>query len=215
MRRFVCTTILLTLSISLRGVMGQMNFFASGGDVAFSNNISESCLAAMNTTLKCPSQFTSYPNSDYAGPFSKTELDGFCSPTCVASLRDYRSGVASKCSKDPTIFNDIPTSFLGDRMAAYQNRTCLKDERGGNYCNSKSYALIAAQRKSVLIKCSVVNANWTQSLPNHDIAFNMLPKANLCSICFLGLLRAIESTPYSNYDESFVTPYQDAQKGQL
>lgn len=62
---------------------------------------------------------------------------------------------------------------------------------------------------------SVINANWTQALPQRDIAFADLPKTYLCSYCYLSLLQAIQSTPYSNYDESFVGPYQDAQKGEI
>ena len=194
-----------------------MNFFAASGDFAFDNPVSEACLTALNSTLTCASQFTSYPSSDYQGPFTSTELDGFCSSDCTSSLAQYRSSVSSNC-KDDQPFNDIPTTFLGDRMDAYQNRTCMKDKSSGEYCNSKSGSwltsrLLPSDRAGSNMS-PVVNGNWTSDLPDQDFALADLRKENLCSDCFLSLLQAIQSTPYSNYDESFVAQYQDAQKGQ-
>lgn len=59
----------------------------------------------------------------------------------------------------------------------------------------------------------VVNADLTQTLPDHDMAFADLPKTKLCSYCYFRLPQPMESTPYSGHDESFVGPYQDAQTG--
>ena len=64
----------------------QMNFLAAIGSVAFDNSTSPACVAAINSSLSCPSQFTNYPISDYAGPFTMEALDSFCSATCSASL---------------------------------------------------------------------------------------------------------------------------------
>ena len=60
----------------------------------------------------------------------------------------------------------------------------------------------------------VVNANWTRTLPNYDVLLQDLPKQYLCSGCHLSLLEALQSTPYSNYDESFVEQYQAVQRGE-
>ena len=121
----------------LQHVTGQMNFFASSnGAIAFENDLSQACLTAMNTTLQCPSQFTTYPNSDFSGPFSNAELDAFCSPACRSSVAEYKSAVSSSCDHSKPIFDNVPATFVIDRMAAYQNRTCLEDPNG-NYCSSE------------------------------------------------------------------------------
>ena len=114
----------------------QMNFFAASGDVGFDNPVSSACSTALNSTLQCESRWAMYPNNDYAGPFNKTELDGFCSTTCISSLVAYRSKVITSCKNDVP-FQDIPASFVAERMLAYRNRTCLKDKASGDYCNSK------------------------------------------------------------------------------
>ena len=118
--------------------VAQMNFFAANGDVAFDSPVSSACSTALNTTLKCESRWTNYPNDDFGGPFNTTELDGFCAPTCTSSLESYRSDVLTSCKNDVP-FEDIPATFVGDRMIAYQNRTCLKDKTSGDYCNGKSF----------------------------------------------------------------------------
>lgn len=65
----------------------------------------------------------------------------------------------------------------------------------------------------MLMLLTVVNGEWQAALPDRDFALAELPRANLCSYCFLALLQAIQSTPYSNYDESFVEQYKEAQAG--
>lgn len=112
----------------------QMNFFAASGEVAFDNPVSSACSTALNSTLQCESRWTMYPNNDFSGPFNTTELDGFCAPTCTSSLAAYRSQVVTSCKNDQP-FEDIHAAFVAERMIAYQNRTCLKDETTGNYCN--------------------------------------------------------------------------------
>ena len=62
---------------------------------------------------------------------------------------------------------------------------------------------------------AVLNGEWQASLPDRDFALDELPKADLCSYCYMSLLQAIQSTPYSNYDESFVDQYKAAQAGKL
>ena len=114
----------------------QMNFLAAIGGVAFDNSTSPACVAAINSSLSCPSQFTNYPISDYAGPFTIEALDSFCSSTCTASISQYQSSVYSNC-KGSRPFQEFPATLAVDRMAAYQRRTCLKDASTGQYCHSK------------------------------------------------------------------------------
>ncbi len=114
----------------------QMNFLAAIGGVAFDNSTSPACIAAINSSLSCPSQFTNYPISDYAGPFTMEALDSFCSGTCTASISQYQSSVYSSC-KGSRPFQEFPATLAVDRMAAYQRRTCLKDASTGQYCHSK------------------------------------------------------------------------------
>ena len=114
----------------------QMNFFAAIGDVALGNNTSLACAASLNSSLNCPSQFTNYPISDYAGPFTSEDLDSFCSSKCTASISRYQSSVLNSC-KGSQPFQEYPATLAADRMAAYQHRTCLKDRPTGQYCHSK------------------------------------------------------------------------------
>ena len=115
----------------------QMNFLTAIGGVALDNSTSLACIAALNSSLNCPSQFTNYPLSDYAGPFTSQELDSFCSSTCTASISSYQSSVSTSC-KTSRPFQEYPATLAADRMAAYQHRTCLKDASTGQYCHSKS-----------------------------------------------------------------------------
>lgn len=130
------TLVLWFLSGLLAIVPAQMNFFSASGDVAFDNPVSSACSSALNSTLECDSRWTNYPNNDFAGPFNTTELDGFCSPICTLSLISYRSSILDSC-KNEQPFQDIPASFVSDRMIAYQNRTCLREKPDGDYCNGK------------------------------------------------------------------------------
>ena len=59
---------------------------------------------------------------------------------------------------------------------------------------------------------SDIMGTWT--LPAYDVSLPDIPKPYLCSNCYLKLLQSIQSTPYSNYDGSFVEPYKAAQAGE-
>lgn len=52
-------------------------------------------------------------------------------------------------------------------------------------------------------------ANYT--LPDTLLSITDLPQAYKCSACYLSFLQAMQATPYSNYDESWVVDYQTIQ----
>lgn len=138
----------------------QMNFFTAIGDVALDNSTSLACAAALKSSLSCPSQFTNYPLSDYAGPFTSEDLDSFCSSTCTASISRYQSSVFNSC-KGSHPFQELPATLAADRMAAYQHRTCLKDMPTGQYCHSKSITtLIEYPLLAVCLSFLAVQALW-------------------------------------------------------
>lgn len=57
-------------------------------------------------------------------------------------------------------------------------------------------------------------ANWTSQLTQgQDTSLADLPKDKLCSYCFMSLLRALQSTPYSNYDYTMADQFAAAQQG--
>ncbi|KAF4552682.1 LysM domain-containing protein 5 [Elsinoe fawcettii] len=167
----------------------QIQFFPS--DTTYENQLSSACVEALATTIQCDAGFTFFPNTDFQGPFeNSSSLDNFCGQSCSKSLASYHDAVSASCGvAEP--YTGVPALYAGDRMWAYQNRTCLKDPASGEYCND-------------------IMRDWI--LPDNDITIDRLPKQYLCSACYLNLLQAIQATPYSNYGPSMVEPYQKAQK---
>ena len=114
----------------------QIQFFPDG--FTSDNVVSTACATALNATIDCNSMFAFYPNLDYQGPFNSTALDQFCSVNCFQSLATYHDAVVQACDNDPDPWDGITATFGGDRLWAYQNRTCLKDKSTGGYCSGRS-----------------------------------------------------------------------------
>ena len=172
------------------------------------------CIEAINATIACPSTLASYVRTDYSSALELPELQSFCAPTCTSSIEAYVSGVSVSCGEGVKVLEGLPASFLADRLFAYHKRTCLKDESGRQYCNSKSTSCLR-KTLSLLTIMSAIMSQWPESLSDKDVAFHNLPKEKLCSSCFLSYLQAIQDTPYSNYDESFVQHYSTVQTGSV
>ncbi|KAL1961764.1 hypothetical protein VTN77DRAFT_1090 [Rasamsonia byssochlamydoides] len=143
------------------------------------------------TIATCDESFIQYPVWDYGGPFENaTARDLFCSSDCTDSLASYSSSVAAACANDPDPWDGIPASFWGDCLAAYQERICLRDLNSTDYCID-------------------IMSNYTW--PDEDVALPDILPDILCSSCFMRHLQAVQSTPYSNYDESWPENYAAAQ----
>lgn len=198
-------SVCVVLSFLVGASLANLQLFPDG--LVPENIVSNVCKAAIiSTVTTCPSTYVLYPVREFGGPFENTtSQEAFCSAGCTSALAKYRTAVTSACAKDPQPWQGIPADFSGDRMAAYQKRMCLKDPSNGEYCigelsHSKVYLL--ANRIDYF-------ANYT--LPATISSITDLPRDYKCSACYLSFLQAMQATPYSNYDESWVADYQTIQ----
>jgi len=196
------------------------------------NVISTGCQQALVANITtCDGSFTYFPNFDYQGPFlNSTAQNLFCSEECSTAFAEYHNNIIEACSKDPQPWEGIPatvrtlliTSVIGfgtdlnslEAIDSGPTRTepvwlillLVLTAMVGHFDSPK------VSNSSTDSSAEVI-ANWT--LPDYDVAFQDLPKDYLCSDCYLNLLHQIQSTPFSNYDESFITNYTLAQSGKL
>lgn len=102
--------------------------------------LSSACLGALLSPVNCDQALATLSSSNYWGPLNGTILDSqICPPSCAASLASYHNSVAAACAKDPQPIAGFPANYFGDRLWAYQNRTCIKDSLSREYCMSKSH----------------------------------------------------------------------------
>lgn len=141
MRSLWDKTLIVTTIVAVWSHLGvaQIQLF-DGNTTELDNPVSAKCANAMAASIDCSDLFTFYPNTDYQGPFDNPDAqDQFCSATCTNSLASFHSQVSNACQNDPDPFEGLPATFGGDRLSAYQQRTCLKDSSTGEYCNSQCF----------------------------------------------------------------------------
>ena len=101
-------------------------------------NLSQACVAALNTTITCDPYIQQLVATDYYGSLGNATLQAsVCAAACGTSLASYHGRVAAACSGDPQPWPGVPAVWAGDVIWATYNRTCLIDPATGRYCVGK------------------------------------------------------------------------------
>jgi hypothetical protein len=105
--------------------------------VVFSAGMSQTCNAALNTSLNCPAndiQLVTY--GMYSVGWNTTQLQGLCTPACNTSLGQLASAVQSGCTNESFNFNSANMTYtdLVDHIRYKVGLICLADTATGQYC---------------------------------------------------------------------------------
>ncbi|RDB24798.1 hypothetical protein Hypma_007466 [Hypsizygus marmoreus] len=173
---------LLLMVILSQRVEGQFKLFPDG--THSTQNLSPGCITALNATITCDPYIQQLVSNDYYGSLGNATLqDAVCTAGCGSSLTSYHASVVQVCASDPQPWPGVPAAWAGDVIWATYNRTCLKDPATGAYCVDQIAAI---------------------NTGDVDLPISSLPHDQLCSSCMIALLKNIQSTPYSNYDASYI-----------
>ncbi|KAF3912551.1 hypothetical protein ABW20_dc0110447 [Dactylellina cionopaga] len=172
------------------------------GDIAGFGNlvtISTACQQALNSTITCDPIVQQLAVNGYSDSLNYTGTAGssyatVCATTCTNSLNQYTSSVKTACGTSTAIFGGLPPTYRGDIIWQWQNTTCQKDTATGLYCAD-----------------FVLNqmATYTGST---SIDYTDLPTSILCAPCQISRWRALQSSPYSGYDEEKQTQWIKVQQ---
>ncbi|KAI5291815.1 hypothetical protein KEM54_006392 [Ascosphaera aggregata] len=155
--------------------------------------LSDGCTEALKSALNCDPYLQSLAASDYYGPVGNDTLqDSLCVESCGSSLSKYHHDTQKACANDPQPWDGIPAVWVGDIYWATYNRTCLKDAKG-DYCTNKI-------------------GDFQKSLGDEDKPLTSLPKDQLCSPCLIALIKQMQGTAYSNYDDELAADWAKIQK---
>ncbi|PPQ88791.1 hypothetical protein CVT25_010476 [Psilocybe cyanescens] len=165
----------------------QFNLFVNG--TQSTTDISQGCITALNATINCDPYVQQLVSADYYGSLNNATLqNSVCAALCGTSLKSYHNAVATACTSDPQPWDGVPAVWAGDVIWATYNQTCLKDPTTGAYC-----------------------VDQLPSTGDVDQDILSLPHTQLCSPCTLALLKVMQSTPFSNYDDSYAQKYAQIQ----
>ncbi|ERF73915.1 hypothetical protein EPUS_05338 [Endocarpon pusillum Z07020] len=148
----------------------------------------------MQASLACDPSLRQVMTEDFWGSMgggNQTIQDQFCDTRCGNDLETYRSTVKQACAGDPQPLPGYPATYWGDSASAAWNQICLKDSQTGAYC------------------VDVLTTFFSGSTTDSD--GTDLPTDQLCSNCVVSLFRAIQSTPYSNYDDTLAAVWTSIQ----
>ncbi|KZF20250.1 carbohydrate-binding module family 50 protein [Xylona heveae TC161] len=167
---------------ALRGA--AYSFFFNNTDFSTQiANISSGCATALQAPLDCDPYLTYVMTSNFYGSLGNDTLQAqFCNATCSNELTSYRTSVASSCAKDPQPVPGYPATYWADSAISAFNHMCMKDQSTGAFC------------------VDVIAGFFANQATDED--GTSLPTSQLCSNCVVDLFRLMQSTSYSNYDDT-------------
>ncbi|KAI5305672.1 hypothetical protein KEM56_003676 [Ascosphaera pollenicola] len=115
---------------------------------------------------------------------NNTIHDHFCSTRCSNGLKAYRQKVVDSCGNDTQPFPGLPAVYWADWAISTFEHLCMKDSKTGEYCPG------------------VIASFFADKPDDYDSDGLDLSESQLCSDCVVSLFKYMQSTPYSNYDES-------------
>lgn len=179
----------------------QLNLFING--TQSTENLSQACTSALNTTIACDAYLLQLASTDYYGSLNNASLQStVCATACGSSLSSYHNNVATACANDPEPWQGIPAVWAGDVLWATFNTTCLKDPGTGQFCIGKTSN--SFDTRDLMISSDVISNSTGFADGDVDQPITSIPQAQLCSPCMITLLGHLQSTPYSNYDDQSV-----------
>ncbi|KAF2000149.1 carbohydrate-binding module family 50 protein [Amniculicola lignicola CBS 123094] len=146
--------------------------------------LSDSCLDALNTTVKgCPVLLS---EASIDNPrLDSTQLAALCTASCRSALTSARSTIKAGCSapNDTIAFDSVvyPATFIIDRFSYTYDLSCRKDASSGRYCDELMFSWLAAG--------------------------NATTKAANCSDCALGSMQTQLNSPFG-FDAEFAQDFQ-------
>ncbi|EGX89976.1 LysM domain protein [Cordyceps militaris CM01] len=142
------------------------------------HNLPDPCKAALTTKIYCDYWVNFFSEPSYYGSLNNATLtESVCDKSCGESLSSWFNNVDANC-KGYSVSGGIPTLYGGRIWAGY-NATCLKDPSTKKYCND-------------------VIADFTTVGSTKD-----MPKAEMCSDCYVQRLAMMQASPYTVYDENY------------
>ncbi|KAF9874723.1 LysM domain-containing protein [Colletotrichum karsti] len=180
--------------------------------------ISETCLAALNTTLPCDEDIFKWTVNVDDIYWTEQDAATLCVPDCTSSARSWTEAVSSACSGDWLVVGDraVPAETLSLRFVEGMEIACLRDTKE-QWCLPHSYNWTGSD--VVQVDCA---ANPTDpwcinpanvSSENSRIS-SLYEDDLLCSECFLNLLyRRVTSEflPNTDHSDYLVAEFQDIQ----
>ena len=165
----------------------------------------------MQAPIACDPYLRDVMTDNYYGPVGTgKKQDSFCNPSCGSGLATYRAAVISACSNDPDPLPGLPASYWVDSATAAWTQLCLKDSSTGRYCVGQSETFVYAGNFLFSKDIDSISALFANS--NDDTDGTELPQSQLCSNCVVSLFRHMQSTAYSNYDDSLALVWSSIQK---
>ncbi|KAH7124727.1 pectate lyase superfamily protein-domain-containing protein [Dactylonectria macrodidyma] len=143
-------------------------------------DLPDSCVSALTERIKCDKLTMDFMTAGMRGSLGEKNItDSVCDKGCGESLKTYFDVVSVACD-GYRVEDAIPTLAGGSIWAGY-NETCLKDTKSGKYCHE------------------IIDA-FT------DVAsIEKMPKAELCSSCWVEHFAIMQRSAYSSYDEFIET----------
>ncbi|KAM0188779.1 hypothetical protein ACHAPI_010388 [Fusarium lateritium] len=140
--------------------------------------VPDTCKTALSAKILCDNWVYTFLEPAYRGSLGNMTLtDSICSKGCGESLKSWFDNVSSACD-GYDVAGDIPT-LHGGRMWAGYNETCVKDSTTSKYCNE------------VILDFTTVSS------------IKDMPRAEMCSECYIKRLAMMQSSPYSYYSDMY------------
>ncbi|KAK2026962.1 hypothetical protein LX32DRAFT_695230 [Colletotrichum zoysiae] len=105
-------------------------------------NLSDSCFAALNTTVDCSDRLAKHVAWDASSVdvLNQEGLEAVCQDTCRQSLVDLRAKILSSCDAEAdTIqysYMRFPSTYIVDRYLYFYDVSCYKDRSSGEFCDT-------------------------------------------------------------------------------
>ncbi|KAK6333339.1 hypothetical protein TWF718_011154 [Orbilia javanica] len=183
------------------------------------NTPSLACASALNATVNCEEFLVLKAHKNDYNWGNETLQDQLCNPNCGSSLLSYSTGVASQCGTVNLTWEGLPNTYYGDRLKAYYDLICLKDD-DGDYCVRKFKSNMLAKPQisntfadeiDILELLNEAITDLMSDATNLGKKLVDLPNSFLCSQCHIKYFRQIQSSMYSNYDEKLAASWRAIQ----
>ena len=196
--------LLLAAALPYLAASTVVPFPAFVGDNGFgsSTTISQSCVAALNSTINCDPGLRILALTDaYLSPNSTGKAADLCAPSCNSSLTVYHSNVMAQCGSSPIIDSQLQNTYMGDLFQDYYDLVCTKDPGTGQYCvGMYSIPDLGSGCQYSKLKSLLDFLNNTFGALDPVSEWSQLPKDLVCSSCQVSFFETLQRSPFLGYN---------------